>query len=251
MKRALRFAAVPAALLISTVCSAQDAASTAPAPQAATQAELARLSQELLDAVTDGKPDVWRRILDPQALVTDEDGKVYTTEEIAKEIRPLPVGYEGTLRMDNVRFSMSGDVAVLSYDIPETLKLHGQTLHTHFRSTDVYRRLDDGWRLFAKQSLVIPGDLDPVKLDTRVYADYVGRYALGADAVLRVTREGDRLYSRRDERPKDELLPIGDDRFVRKGHPRGERFFRRGADGKVIALVDRRDNLDLAWKRIE
>ncbi len=252
MKRALRFAAVLAALLLPVVCAAQDAApAISPASQAATQAELKRLSQELLDAVTDGRPEVWRRILDPRALVTDEDGEVYTTEEIVKQIRPLPAGYEGELRMTDVRFSMSGDIAALSYDIPETLRLYGQTLRTRFRSTDVYRRSGGGWRLFAKQSLVIPSDLDPVKIDTRVYADYVGRYALGADAVLTVTREGDRLYSQRDERPKEELLPIGNDRFVRKGHPRGERFFRRGADGKVTALVDRRDNLDLIWKRFE
>ena len=216
----------------------------------ATQRQIERLAQELLDAITYGRPDVWRRILHPRALVADEDGKVYTKDEMVSEIRPLPAGYEGELRIASPKFSLDGDMAVLSYDTPESLKLYGQTLHTLFRATDVYRRVDGQWRLFAKQIQVIPAEIAAVRVDTATYDAYVGRYELGADAVLIVTREGDRLYSQRDARPKDALLPIGGDRFVRKGHPRGERFFRRGANGKVDALVDRRDNEDLIWRRM-
>lgn len=250
MSRARLLVAVLTVVVFSDVCAAQAGKTTTDASRVSPQAQVTRLSQELLDAVIHGKPEVWRRILHPQALVTDEDGTVYTTEEIAKNIRPLPAGYQGELRIANARFSQVGDMAVLSYDIPETLTLYGQTLQMHFRSTDVYSRFDDGWKLIAKQSLVIPAELTAVKIDPGVYADYVGRYALGEGTVLTVTRRGDRLYSRRGVSPRDRLLPIGNDRFVRKGHPRGERFFRRDAHGKVTALVDRRDNLDLVWKRI-
>ncbi|MBC7989611.1 MAG: DUF4440 domain-containing protein [Luteimonas sp.] len=223
--------------------------------QQPTQRQIEGLAQELLDAITYGRPEVWRRILHPRALIADEDGKVYTKDEMVSEIRPLPAGYEGELRIANPKFSLDGDMAVLSYDTPESLKLYGQTLHTLFRATDVYRRVDGQWLLFAKQIQVIPAELgavrvDAVRGDTVSYDAYVGRYELGADAALVVTREGGRLYSQRDARPRDELLPIGGDRFVRKGHPRGERFFRRDAGGKVDALVDRRDNEDLVWRRV-
>lgn len=224
-------------------------ASTAAAD--ATQRRIEGLSQELLDAITYGRPEVWQRILHPRALIADEEGKVYTKEQIVAEIRPLPAGYEGDLRIDKARFSLDGDVAVLSYDTPESLKLHGQILYTLFRATDVYLRVDGDWKLFAKQTQVIPGELAAAGVDAATYDDYVGRYELDADAALVVTREGDRLYGQRDARPKDELLPIGGDRFVRKGNPRGERFFRRDAGGKVDALVDRRDNEDLIWRRVE
>ena len=256
----MRFAclSLAAALLIASLpaSAAEPTAKPASSPtEQATQRQIEGVAQELLDAITYGRPEVWRRILHPRALVADEDGKVYTKDEMVSEIRPLPAGYEGELRIANPKFSLDGDMAVLSYDTPESLKLYGQTLHTLFRATDVYRRVDDQWLLFAKQIQVIPAELaavsvDAVRVDTATYDDYVGRYELGADAALVVTREGDRLYSQRDTRPRDELLPIGGDRFVRKGHPRGERFFRRGASGKVDALVDRRDNEDLVWRRV-
>ena len=251
----MRFAclSLAAALLIASLpaSAAEPSAKQASSPtEQATQRQIEGLAQELLDAITYGKPDVWRRILHPRALVADEDGKVYTKDEMVSEIRPLPAGYEGELRIANPKFSLDGDMAVLSYDTPESLKLYQQTLHTLFRATDVYRRVDGQWLLFAKQIQVIPAELAAVRVDTATYDDYVGRYELGADAALVVTREGDRVYSQRDARPRDELLPIGGDRFVRKGHPRGERFFRRDASGKVDALVDRRDNEDLTWRRV-
>lgn len=247
------YLSLAAALFIASLpaSAAEPSAKQTSSPtEQATQRQIEGLAQELLDAITYGRPDVWRRILHPRALVADEDGKVYTKDEMVSEIRPLPAGYEGELRIANPKFSLDGDMAVLSYDTPESLKLYGQTLHTLFRATDVYRRVDGRWRLFAKQIQVIPAELAAVRVDTATYDAYVGRYELGADAVLTVTREGDRLYSQRDARPKDALLPIGGDRFVRKGHPRGERFFRRGANGKVDALVDRRDNEDLIWRRV-
>jgi Domain of unknown function (DUF4440) len=251
MQRALLLLAVGFAVATSSAsCAARSGEPGTPAStDAEVEATVLRLSQELLDAVTHGRADVWRRILDPRALVTDEDGKVYTAGEIIAEIRPLPAGYEGELRIENARFSTAGDLALLTYDIREKLSLYGQTLHTHFRSTDVYRRAGGTWKLFTKQSLVIPSELAPVAVDASRYADYVGSYALGPDAVLTVTREGDRLYCQRGERPVEEMFPVGSERFVRKGHPRGERFFRRDAQGAVVALVDRRDNIDLVWKR--
>ena len=248
----MRFAclSLAAALLIASSPASTAETQAAATAELATQRQIEGLAQELLDAITHGKPAVWRRILHPRALVADEDGKVYTKDEMVAEIRPLPAGYEGELRIANPKFSLDGDMAVLSYDTPESLKLYGQTLHTLFRATDVYRRVDGQWLLFAKQIQVIPAELAAIRVDAASYDDYLGRYELGADAALVVTREDDRLYSQRDTRPKDELLPIGADRFVRKGHPRGERFFRRNASGKVDALVDRRDNEDLIWRRM-
>jgi hypothetical protein len=251
----MRFAclSLATALLVTSLpaSAAEPSTKQASSPtEQATQRQIEGLAQELLDAITYGRPEVWRRILHPRALIADEDGKVYTKDEMVSEIRPLPAGYEGELRVANAKFSLDGDMAVLSYDTPESLKLYGQTLHTLFRATDVYRRVDGRWLLFAKQIQVIPAELAAVRGDAATYDAYVGRYELGADAVLTITREGDRLYSQRDARPRDELLPIGGDRFVRRGHPRGERFFRRDADGKVEALVDRRDNEDLVWRRV-
>ena len=48
---------------------------------------------------------------------------------------------------------------------------------------------------------------------------------------------------------KVQLFPESDDLFFRKG-VEGRILFRFGVDGKVDALIDRRNNEDVIWKKI-
>ena len=222
-----------------------------PRPAAAdTESELKKIAQELLDAITAGDPTVWDRHLAETALIGTEDGRVLTKAEMLKEIRPLPAAYKGNLSMANVHLRDHGDVAILSYDIPEKLELYGQTLNTHFRSTDTYLRRDGRWRLIATQLQVLPGELEPVAVDPKLFDAYVGRYQLAPDVVYTVTREGNRLIGQRTGREKEELLPKSETIFFVRGQPRGEKVFVKDDKGKVARLLDRRDNLDLVWTRV-
>jgi hypothetical protein len=63
------------------------------------------------------------------------------------------------------------------------------------------------------------------------------------------TLEGDQLFMQRAGRAREELIPIGNDWFVRVGAPRGERFFRRDQGGNVVSSSNRCDNNDLPWRR--
>jgi hypothetical protein len=101
----------------------------------------------------------------------------------------------------------------------------------------------------ASQTTVIPNELPRFAVDSAVFDDYAGTYRLSAEVRARVWREGNRLIMDRAGRGREELIPIGNDRFVRAGAPRGERFFRRNGEGRVVELVDRRDNNDLIWNR--
>jgi hypothetical protein len=47
------------------------------------------------------------------------------------------------------------------------------------------------------------------------------------------------------------LLPLAVDVLYRKGVWRGEKVFERDAQGKIIRLLDRRDNNDLVWKKVK
>ena len=66
-----------------------------------------------------------------------------------------------------------------------------------------------------------------------------------------ITREGDKLFGQRTGRAKDELLPLCVDIFYRKGVWRGEKVFERDAQGNVVKMLDRRENNDLVWKKVE
>jgi hypothetical protein len=46
------------------------------------------------------------------------------------------------------------------------------------------------------------------------------------------------------------LLPLCQDIFYRKGVWRGEKVFERDAQGRVVKLLDRRENNDLVWRKV-
>ena len=277
-----RIAAVVAA------ATAALAASPARAQQPAdsTTAQLARIAQALMDAVATGDTATWNRWLAADGVFTDENGRTRTKAEVVGELGPLPPGYVGHIRVTNPRAAVAGETetAVLSYDAMEDLTLYGQRLDTHFHSTDTFIRRAGEWRMIGQQVQVLPGELRPVTVDPSTFDALVGTYELGTGVTIEVRREGGRLMAQRSGRPADdskwihedadlrvptqawvhrarylgpkgrrpaeELLPIGGDRFVRRGAPRGERFFTRDAAGRVTAMVDRRDNLDLVWRRV-
>jgi mono/diheme cytochrome c family protein len=53
-----------------------------------------------------------------------------------------------------------------------------------------------------------------VKVDPKIYADYVGRYDRGEGRIIAIERSGDRLFNvAADGKTKYELVPIGKDKF--------------------------------------
>jgi hypothetical protein len=77
----------------------------------------------------------------------------------------------------------------------------------------------------------------------------VGSYILAPGNVVTIGLDRDSLSRQRGDRPKDLMIPEATDIFFRKG-VEGRLLFRRGEDGKVDALIDRRDNEDIVWKRV-
>jgi hypothetical protein len=65
---------------------------------------------------------------------------------------------------------------------------------------------------------------------------------------MAVTTENGRLYATRNGRPREELIPEASDIFFRKG-VEGRTLFGHGDDGKVITLIDRRNNEDVVWTK--
>jgi ketosteroid isomerase-like protein len=216
----------------------------------ATVEQLKRATQELLDAVAPGDVAVWRRHLAEDCIYTDEEGNVKTKQDLLKELKPLPKGYLGSIKMGEPKVLAQENVIVLSHRDREELELYGQKLVTYFQSTDTWAKSQDGqWKLIAVQVMAIPNERKPIAVSPKKLDEYVGQYQLAPDVIYTITREGDKLFGQRTGRAKEELLPLCADTFYRKGVWRGEKVFERDSEGRVVRLLDRRENNDLVWKR--
>jgi len=214
--------------------------------------QLKRAMQELLDAVAPGDLAVWQKYLAEGCLYTDEEGNVKTKQELLKELKPLPKGYHGSIKMGEPKVFAHENVIVLSHRDHEELELYGQKLITWFHSTDTWAKSQDGqWKLVAVQVMAIPNERKPLAVSPKILDEYVGQYQLAPDVTYTITREGDKLWGQRTGRGKEELLPLCADTFYRKGIWRGEKVFERDARGGVIKLLDRRENNDLVWTKVK
>lgn len=221
-----------------------------PAAPESTAAELQRITQELLDAVAVGDQAVWNKYLADTCLYISEDGRTLTKAELIEELRPLPAGYKGQLRVANAVVREYGDTAVITYDAMEDLEIYGQKIKTHFHTTDTYLKREGRWQMIASQVQVLPSELMPIKLEAKALEAYTGVYELAPGVTYVVSAEGDKLYGQRGQRAKEELFPAGNHRFFRKGN-RGEKIFVLDKAGRTERLIDRRDNNDIIWQRVK
>ncbi len=214
--------------------------------------QLKQATQELLDAIAAGKKEVWEKYLAEGAIYADEEGRVLTKDELLKELTPLPKGYVGTIKMGEPKVLIQENVVVLSHLDREDLELYGQKIVTYFHSTDTWAKQKDGnWRRVATQVMAIPNERKPAKVEPNMLDSYVGQYQIAAEVFYTITREDDRLYGQRTRRAREELLPLCGDIFYKKGVWRGEKVFERDTKGKVVKMLDRRENNDLVWNKIK
>jgi Domain of unknown function (DUF4440)/Domain of unknown function (DUF3471) len=217
---------------------------------AITQAELVRNTQELLDATAPGHPKPWLKYFADDSMYFDEKGRAMDKAALVKDVSPLPAGYSGSIRLVNPRSKIQGDTAVLSYDLDETETIFGQNLTARYHGTDTWMYRNGKWQIVAGQMLRYYEDPAPGKVDTRKYAAYTGMYELAPGVTLAIVVRDGKLYTKRGERPEDELVPEACDIFFRKG-VEGRRLFRYAENGRVDAMIDRRNNEDVVWKKIE
>jgi hypothetical protein len=184
------------------------------------------------------------------AMFFDEKGRSMDKTALVKDIQPMPMGYSGTIKLVRPKSHIEGNVAILSYDLDETETIFGQNMTARYHETDIWMRRGGKWQIVAGQVLRYYEDPAPGKADTSKFAAYVGTYQLGPERKLTVSAEGDHLYSQRAGRDRVELIPEASDIFFQKG-VEGRTLFGAGADGKVISLIDRRNNEDVVWKKIQ
>lgn len=237
------------AVAIALILLAASIPAALPGSEKITQEELVRRTQELFDAVAIGNQAPWKHYFAEDAIYFDEKGRSMDKPALVADITPLPKGYSGTIKMVKAQSRILGQTAILTYDLDETETIYGQSMIARYHGTDTWMFRDGRWQIVAGQMLRYYEDPAPGKIDRAQLNDYVGTYELAPGITLTVSHEGDHLYSKRDDRPRDLLLPEVLDLFFRPG-VEGRRLFRRNDGGKVDALIDRRNNEDLVWKKL-
>lgn len=214
-----------------------------------TQEELVRRTQELVDSVAGGDKGPWKKYFAEDCMYFDERGTNMDKAALVKSVEGLPAGYSGSIRVVGAQSRILGDVAILSYDLDETETVFGQEEKARYHSTDTWVRRNGEWRILGGQVLRYYEDPAAGKVDAKSYKEYVGTYEITPGNAMTVSVEGEKLNMQRGNRPKGELIPEATDIFFTRG-VEGRQLFRRGMDGKVDALIQRRNNEDVVWKKV-
>lgn len=210
---------------------------------------LRRQAQELLDAITTGSAAVWERYLDADVRYVDESGTVLTKKQMVGDIKPLPEGVSGTIKVTHFDVAVHGDVAVATRVDDEYENYHGHKLHCQYRTTDTWKKTKNGWRLIAGQVLALRTDPPSVPLAASLRNEYCGQYALTPAIAYEIRCKGDTLEGQQTGRKAEELRAEAPDVLFVPGRPRYRYVFLRDAEGKITGFAQRREAWDLVWKR--
>jgi hypothetical protein len=217
-------------------------------PAAITQEELVRRTQELFDAVVTGNKEPWQKYFAEDCIFADEKGRNFNKTQLVADITPLPKGYSGTIKMVKLKSVIHGDTAILSYDLDETETIFGQKLTARYHVTDTWLQRNGVWQIASSQAMRYYEDPAVARIDSKKFVDFNGAYELAPGQTRRVFSEGENLYVERNGK-REQLLPEGSEIFFRKG-VEGRILFRYAGSGKVDALIDRRNNEDVVWRRV-
>ena len=207
--------------------------------------------QAMADAITYGHRDVWERDLDPDVIYAEEDDSYKGKAAMVAEVRALPKGISGGIRIALLSYHQDGDVAVGLFRQIETEIYHSQTLHARYLTNTTWRKRADGWKLIAAQVLAEKDDPPAISLPASVLQQYAGSYRLkGADAVYDVTVANGRLIASRSGQPPVTWNAEATDVFFAKGDPRIRDIFLRDSRGRITAFVERRESWAVVWEKV-
>jgi hypothetical protein len=238
-----RFSFLASFLLLSSL----GACNRAPA---ITQDELVHRSQEMMDAVTAGNQEPWKKYIADDVLYFDEKGRAMGKDALLADLSPLPKGYSGSIQIVNAKSHIEPTYAVVSFDENEKETIFGQDMTARYHETDTWVPRNGQWQIVAGQVLRYYEDPAPGTADVARFPQFAGTYELTPGTELTITAENGHLFRERLNHPKDELIPESGSVFFRKG-VEGRTLFRTDAHGKVDALIDRRNNEDVVWKKIK
>jgi ketosteroid isomerase-like protein len=212
--------------------------------------KITQYEQELSDAVTNGKPDVWHKYLDPHVIYAEEDDSYKGKDGMIKEVRPLPQGLGGEIKVELLSYHEDGDTAVALFRQHEIERYYGQTIHASYLLSTVWKKRADGWRQIAGQVLAEKTDPPSIVLPTSDLQKFAGTYKLkDSEPTYTITLNDGKLMGGRTGKTPSEWNAETRDVFFIKGDPRIRKIFQYDATGRVTGFIERRESWDVVWHK--
>jgi hypothetical protein len=212
--------------------------------------QITQYEQQLSDAITSGTPAVWDKYLDPDVIYAEEDDSYKGKDGMIKEIRPLPQGLGGEIKVELLSYHEDGDTAVALFRQHEIERYYGQ-IHASYLLSTVWKKRAAGWRQIEGQ--VLAEKTDPPSIATRAsdLRKFVGTYKLeDSEPSFTITLTDGKLMGGRTGKAPSEWDAETRDVFFIKGDPRIRKIFRYDATGRVTGFIERRESWDIVWNKV-
>src|SRR5262245_42087264 len=168
-----------------------------------------KTEQALMDATATGDKGVWDRVMDPDCVITSEEGDVLTRQRFLDELRALPEGLSGAIVVRDLTVQSLGDVSIVRYLADESEKVFDQKPCVQYRVTDTGRRAGSEWKLAASHISVITRDPPAQEISKAGWPGLVGKYRLLPNGwTLTVELKDGDLYAGRDPAKLKKLVPL-------------------------------------------
>ena len=212
---------------------------------------LRRLEDQWLGSYLRGDKATFDRIVADEFTGTDESAKVRTKAEERELIQAPPASIKTSLTNKDVRVRVYGDAAIVTGRIVVKTQLSGQPeISFQTRFTDTFMKRQERWKVVARHYSRLPVERTAVKLDPKVYDQYVGQYEVAPNFVLTVTKEGEKLMNQATGQPKFELLALSEVAFFIKDIS-ALFIFMRGPTGEVERMITVQDGVIITAKRVK
>jgi hypothetical protein len=189
-----------------------------------------------------------------EQLVADEfiltSGRdIGTKSTLIGYMKSRPADPTLTLTAEDTRVSINGDTAVVIGRRVERRRREDNNREgvAYARYVRTYIKRQGRWQLLAEHLEAIPAERTAVKVDTKVYDDYVGEYE-SEIFDFAVVKDGERLMAV----PKEtSATRTSNGRSPAELFPESEsQFFLKGMDGQVIFMRNRKGEVTYAIMRV-
>lgn len=214
--------------------------------------EVLRAEREQREAYLRRDVAASERMVADEYVLTIQGGEVGGKATLMAFLREEPADPTLAVTTEDTQVRVNGDTAVVVGRRVERRRRpdNNQEGVAYARYTRAYVKRQGRWQLLAEHLQAVPAERAAVKIDARVYDDYVGKYSSEIFGFS-VVREGDKLFVVPDEarRPRGEILPESESEFFVKG--RGYRIlFMRGRKGEVTHALLIVNGVDIRARKV-
>lgn len=214
------------------------------------RALIAHQEQEMADAVAVGDAAVWDKYLDASVIYAEEDDSYKGKADMLNEIRPLPKGLGGEIKIFLLSYNEDGDTAVALFRQVETEHYYGQTIHANYLTNTVWKKRPTGWKQIEGQVLAERIDPPSIMLSTAALQKLAGAYKLkDSEPTYTLAVTDGKLMGTCNGRPASEWKAETRDMFFIPGDNRIRKIFQYDATGKVTGFIERRESWDIVWEK--